>query len=299
MLRKIPLLFVVLILISSFALADTNEIGRDGHYIAYTSGVVYDIKTGLEWYVGPDNATSWYAGKFWVTNLSVAGGGWRMPTVEELKTLYDPRAGKHNMTPLLKTTGWWLWSEPLDSSYSEAWLINFYSSCSETRVPTGQAYGPARIFAVRSRKQEPIDETSQYASISPEVSNPKIIERDGNFVKYDSGIVFDQNTGLEWYIGPDERTTWEDAKKWVKNLSVAGGGWRIPTREELKTLCKKFDTPGWYVWSGETKDSSSAWDFDFVFRFDFGVCNKYRTYRRSVGHPSRRPTQAFAVRSRK
>jgi len=92
------------------------------------------------------------------------------------------------------------------------------------------------------------------------------------FVCY-NGIVMDKNTGLEWLAGPDRDTTWDKGKSWVENLTVAGGGWRMPTRKELKALYQKgagtrnmtklLKTTGWYVWSGETKDSSSAWVFGF------------------------------------
>lgn len=78
-----------------------------------------------------------------------------------------------------------------------------------------------------------------------------------------SGIIYDLQTGLEWYVGPDRDTTWDEARAWVKNLTVGDGGWRMPTRAELKTLYKKgvgirnmdpgFKTTGYWVWSGETK----------------------------------------------
>jgi S1-C subfamily serine protease len=42
------------------------------------NGVISDIDTGLEWYVGPDRETSWYYAKAWVEHLAVAGGGWRI-----------------------------------------------------------------------------------------------------------------------------------------------------------------------------------------------------------------------------
>ncbi len=116
------------------------------------------------------------------------------------------------------------------------------------------------------------EESKKYASVSPDVSKLKVIDQDESFFKYDIGIVYDDKTGLEWYAGPNKKTTWYVAKRWVKNLSVAGGGWRMPTRAELKTLYKKgagsrnitplLKTTGWYVWSGETK-GSSAWSFFF------------------------------------
>ncbi|MBW2449742.1 MAG: DUF1566 domain-containing protein [Deltaproteobacteria bacterium] len=90
----------------------------------------------------------------------------------------------------------------------------------------------------------------------------------------ESAIYNDNDTGLEWLVGPDKPTSWNDAKKWVESLTaVAGGGWRMPTMEELKTLYQKREkcniktelkTTGCWVWSGETKDASLARGYDYL-----------------------------------
>jgi len=126
-----------------------KEVGRDGTVIAYATGVVYDKKTGLEWVAGPDRDTTWNKAKRWVENLNVAGGGWRMPTITELKTLYKKGAGSRNMTPLLKTTGWWVWSGETKGS-SSAWYFGFYLG-NEYWGYRDRSYTP-RCFAVRSRR---------------------------------------------------------------------------------------------------------------------------------------------------
>ena len=88
--------------------------------------IYYDNNTGLEWLAGPDKPTNWYDAKKWVESLTaVASGGWRMPTRKELKTLYKERVGERNMTPLLKTTGWWVWSGETKSSET-AWTFAFF-----------------------------------------------------------------------------------------------------------------------------------------------------------------------------
>ena len=116
---------------------------------ALESAIYYDNNTGLEWLAGPDKATNWYDAKKWVESLTaVASGGWRMPTRKELKTLYKERAGERNMTPLLKTTGWWVWSgETKDSS--SAWA--FYNLGGVYWRPRDVSYS-LRGFAVRSRR---------------------------------------------------------------------------------------------------------------------------------------------------
>jgi len=113
-------------------------------------------------------------------------------------------------------------------------------------------------------------------------------------------IFSDKNTGLEWFAGPDRDTNWNEAKQWVENLTVDGGGWRMPMQKELKALYKKgvgtrnmiplLKTTGWWIWSGETKDSSSAWGFDF--RYGAEDCIDHDGFYTDIA-------RGFAVRSRR
>ncbi|MBW1753578.1 MAG: DUF1566 domain-containing protein [Deltaproteobacteria bacterium] len=128
-----------------------QEISRDGHYIAYATGVVYDKNTGLEWYAGPDRDTTWNEAKAWVDSLNVAGGGWRMPTSDELKTLYQKGVGTRNMTPLLKTTDCQVWSGKTRDS-SAAILFYFCYGHANLGYRDFSTSG-VRGFAVRSRRQ--------------------------------------------------------------------------------------------------------------------------------------------------
>lgn len=122
-------------------------IRQDGHYIEYANGVVYDERTSLEWYAGPDENTDFETARRWVENLTVAGGHWRMPTRSELMALYKEDAGAANMTPLLGTTGMWVWSgEVKDSS---AWTFNFNYGYGHWDFRSNSNY--FRGFAVRYR----------------------------------------------------------------------------------------------------------------------------------------------------
>jgi hypothetical protein len=85
------------------------------------------------------------------------------------------------------------------------------------------------------------------------------------FVKYDNGIVYDKETRLEWYIGPDKNMNWFEARKWADELDVAGGLWRMPRIYELSRLAitgqdgeKRLPlVMGYYrwVWSGDYHES--------------------------------------------
>ena len=73
-------------------------------------------------------------------------------------------------------------------------------------------------------------------SINSDDKGPKIIAKEEEYVKYENGIVYDKKSGLEWVAGPDKHMGGYAAQKWVKNLNLDGGGWRMPSESELKKL---------------------------------------------------------------
>ena len=114
------------------------------------------------------------------------------------------------------------------------------------------------------------------------------------------GVISDKQTGLQWHVGHGRDTDWNEAKRWVENLTVDGGGWRMPGINELKGIYEEgvgdfnldpvFEVSKNWVWSGETDGSSSAWSFFFPFgsggeRFSRSRIDSYSL-------------RAFAVRSR-
>jgi hypothetical protein len=94
-------------------------------YTSTSCGSIQDARTNLEWYVGPDRNVSWYDAQQWTTGLRSCGGGWRMPSVAEIQTLYDPntRAGTGyynggryfpaHIDPVFDSIGGgsWVWSD--------------------------------------------------------------------------------------------------------------------------------------------------------------------------------------------
>lgn len=110
-------------------------------------GALTDFQTNLEWVVGPDQDTNYAQAEQWVATCDVTGGGWRMPTKAELKTLHQPGVGERNMDPAIKTTGWWVWAEPRDSS--SAWYFLFNAGYEGWLSRDDSNNG--RVFGVRSR----------------------------------------------------------------------------------------------------------------------------------------------------
>lgn len=124
---------------------------RDRNFVKYTNGIVLDENTGLEWYTGPDESTKWNQAKSWAESLSIDGDGWRMPSKKELATLYKKGAGTRNMTPLLKTTGWFVWSGEAEG-LKLAWLFGFYKGLEYENFRDDSCDKFCRGFAVRSRR---------------------------------------------------------------------------------------------------------------------------------------------------
>jgi hypothetical protein len=124
---------------------ESQIIDQGDHYLNYANGVVYDSKTGLEWIAGPGRNMSWNEAKEWAKGIEIDGTGWRMPTRKELQTLYQEGKGKRNMTWLLETEVWWVWSAEHDDSLSSS-LFDFSRGDRDWHSRTPRAY------AVRTRK---------------------------------------------------------------------------------------------------------------------------------------------------
>ena len=120
-------------------------IDRDDPYVKYANGVVFDSNTGLEWLAGPGKNMSWKEAQEWTENLEIDGRGWRMPTRQELETLYQEGKGKRNLTRLLETPSWWVWSAEPDDGLSSS-LFDFSHGIRDWQSRTPRAY------AVRVRK---------------------------------------------------------------------------------------------------------------------------------------------------
>ena len=122
-------------------------------FVNHGDGTVTDTKTGLMW-AAKDNESpiNWKDARSYCQNYN--GGGhtdWRMPTLAELASLYDPgvksKRGYH-VTKLIDTSAQSLWVS--DTRGFEAARFNFTH---------GQVYwlrqaysGPTRVLPVRSVK---------------------------------------------------------------------------------------------------------------------------------------------------
>lgn len=127
-------------------------IKTDGHLVLYENGVIKDTVTSLEWLLAPDADANWHEAARWAEFLSKDRKRWRMPTRDELQSLYQKGMGKHNISPLFKITAWTVWTRELKGS-SSAWCFNFDTGSSTWAARN--RHPRKRAFAVRSPKPEP------------------------------------------------------------------------------------------------------------------------------------------------
>ena len=56
------------------------------------------------------------------------------------------------------------------------------------------------------------------------------------FIINNDGTVTDTSTGLTWQQATAGPMAWEAAQKYCAKLELAGGGWRLPTVQELQSI---------------------------------------------------------------
>ncbi|MGD8664549.1 MAG: DUF1566 domain-containing protein [Desulfobacterales bacterium] len=134
----------------SFSVMPTMASDR---FVDSGDGTVTDTKTGLMW-AAKDNGIpiSWLNGLKYCQNYD--GGGhtdWRMPTLAELESLYDPGAQNksgYHVTELIETSAQSLWA--FETRGFEAARFNFtYGTIYWLRKTYS---GPTRVLPVRTGK---------------------------------------------------------------------------------------------------------------------------------------------------
>lgn len=151
---RLSIMALILLMVWGFGKSDCLEAQVvDGksqpRFTKADNGVITDSLTGLEWFVNPNPDNKFHEAKAWAESLTVAGGGWRLPTMAELKAIYQKDASAVNMDPLFEAKGAWAWSGELRNSWS-VWGLAFYNNLQGWH---SMNYGNGRVaLAVRSHK---------------------------------------------------------------------------------------------------------------------------------------------------
>ena len=132
-------------------------------FLLQQCGAILDSSTSLEWYISADVNFSWQRASEWIQGLDACGGGWSMPTVAELKTLFNPNEtagtgyftrGTHwpaHINPIFGQIGGgsWVWIGG-ESVSGSAPAFNFNQGVEVRYSATGEQF-PTRAFAVRRK----------------------------------------------------------------------------------------------------------------------------------------------------
>lgn len=71
-----------------------------------------------------------------------------------------------------------------------------------------------------------------------------IFPTDTRYSKDKCGLIYDSNTNLEWFVGPDQDTSWDEAQSWISKLRACGHAWEFPTIIQLATILDRKATAG-------------------------------------------------------
>lgn len=97
---------------------------------AVVNGTVFDANTKLTWErTLSSGLVTWSQANDYCANLSFAGGGWRMPTIQELQTLIDESRSEPAIDDIIfpDTPLSYAWSKtPVSGAVGPRWRVNFY-----------------------------------------------------------------------------------------------------------------------------------------------------------------------------
>ncbi|MCX5705787.1 MAG: tetratricopeptide repeat protein [Candidatus Omnitrophica bacterium] len=95
----------------------------------------------------------------------------------------------------------------------------------------------------------------------------------------EDGVIYDSQLGLEWAPSNGQVLNHNQAEGYARGLSFAGGGWRLPTRDELKSLYDKtkpgnvdpvFGVGNMGVWTSELYNEIPSNPCAVFFNFSKG-----------------------------
>ncbi len=215
--------------------------GQDGNYLintpSYDAGAntVKDTRSGLEWQravAAPP--VDWGSAKAYCAGLSLDGGGWRVPSRDELVSMMD--YGKL----------------PWPAVFGKPDINQPYFWASDT-----SAGDPKLAWTIDSigAYAAPLDKTA--------ANTVRCVRGGGKLAgpRYaaDGDVVHDALTGLTWQAQDPNGGTWLEMLAYCENLDLQGfKDWRLPSVKELITIA-------------DTADKVPAIDPAFAYIYDGGL----------------------------
>jgi hypothetical protein len=171
--------------------------------------------------------------------LELSGGGWRLPTAEELFFIVDKSKTKPSINSIFKNTNSnaWYYTSTFSQNYFLPLTVDFNEGYSVIDFPKLSPFR-ASTRCVRG-------------------DNPSSLNRE--FIRNSQGLVQETKTKLEWQDNYDDngetikKANWKDAIEYCEFLELNGTNWRLPNIHELYTIL----------------DEKGELHQDFIFRDDY------------------------------
>ena len=240
----------------------------------WDGNIITDTTTGLMWESVPtttkyswDNAKSYcdWLNLWWYTN-------WRMPSIDELKSIVDSSYSSsnywHESKFTLKDSSCY-WSSTTNKSYTDSARFLCFgdaTTVSDTKASHLSVICTSYTNTTTNTTTNPIT----YTNITDRFTGTLWVEN----------IITDTTTGLMWETIPTTtQYTWDNAKSYCDWLNLWWyTDWRMPTITELETIvdknkidwnnhwyASKFKLEASYYWSSTTvaSDTTNARFLDF------------------------------------
>ena len=117
-----------------------------------STDTVDDLVTGLRWQRNATSSMLWNQGSTYCNSLTIDGGGWRVPKMEELMSLVDVRATGSvvlDQTAFPGTAADAYWSSEHVATSSAVWGIGFALGAKGAPVMGASNSGTARVRCVK------------------------------------------------------------------------------------------------------------------------------------------------------
>ena len=125
--------------------------------VSQGASVILDYATQLMWQpISLKKPVAWRQAFRCADQLNAAQSGgfvdWRLPTLEELASLLEPRKTKHGLylSPLFGAAPLWCWSADASSEPQRAWYVSFNSGGAQQQ----DVENPAFVLAVRTHRPD-------------------------------------------------------------------------------------------------------------------------------------------------
>jgi hypothetical protein len=220
------------------------------------------LAAGLTWQWEPAPRTmNLEDARSYAASLIIKGTYWRLPTVHELDALYKEKLASTGIAAYPAMENGWYWSA---SPYPDGntWCVNFLDGSTAGNVLDKPIFVRCVARDIAAKDASGITGRTEGALGVADAGQ----QAQGTF----------RAAGLTWQREPARwEMNWQDAKSYAARLTLAGGGWRLPTVRELQALYQeKLSSPAIaaipgmhkYYWSGSPTEANPT---DYIWGVSF------------------------------